>query len=65
MLKDVKREDKRGTHNEEEAEQENDKLELPRFKTIEVIKSHLKMSCISDLKLDFTEKVEFPGESAF
>ena len=65
VLKDVKREDKRGTHNEEEAEQENDKQELPMFKTIEVVKSHLKMSCISDLKLDFTEKVEFPGESAF
>jgi hypothetical protein len=48
---------------EEQPTEEN--LELPRFKTIEVVKSHLKMSCINELKLDLTDRLEFPDEAGF
>ena len=29
------------------------------------MKSHLKMSCITELKLDLTDRVEFPDEASF
>ena len=40
-------------------------VELPRFKTIEGVKSHIKMACMKDLKMDLTDKIEFPDESGF
>ena len=49
----------------EVANSSEENLELPRFKTIEGVKSHLKMSCISELKLDLTDRVEFPDEASF
>ena len=43
----------------------SESLDLPRFKTIEGVKSHLKMSCINELKLDLTDRLEFPEEASF
>ena len=40
-------------------------VELPRFKTIEGVKSHIKMACMKLLKMDITDKIEFPEESDF
>ena len=39
--------------------------ELPRFKTIETVKSHIKMACIKEIKLNLTDQVEFPDEAGF
>ena len=60
VQKDVK---KKSEEEEPAAAAEN--LDLPRFKTIEGVKSHLKMSCITELKLDLTDRVEFPEEASF